>query len=593
MAEYHPDRVALECFARGGSVAETERWILDHLRSGCAICQPIVDALLPGLATLPPQEPPPAPLEAAKHPLSPLAETGVAFPRHQAGWPDAELPGGIASSRGPKTPWQRRPLGPLAPLAGVPSRTQQASTVFPRRPPADDADAVRLAALACGPGAEDACGSAPDSNRLQGPAARLPLPGRRDAGGIPAPAGAAGASTTPRDGPEDLDVDSEAWDRIFAKLVPRLELIISERAAAPRLLDDLLQRPTAERNALVHAGRRFQSLALCELLLDLSFDAGCRDSSEAIALAKLGILVADHLDTRHYGLAVVHDLKARAWAYLGNARRLGSDFAGAEQALSYADVLAEEGSADPLEEARLLDLKALLLGDQGWFEEAAEMLDTVVEIYEEVKDLHGKGRALISKGVYLGCSGRPQLAIELIQQGLRLLDAELEPRVALAAKQELAWFLNECGRCEHAQDQLDSFRHSLGAAGDVRTELRMEWLETRIAHRSGRWQEAELRFGGLPQRFVGAGLGYEAALVMLDLVTLYLELGRRAEIRRLADELLPAVLALDVHRQAAAALVAFQQAAAGDDVTPALVSELAAYLRRARKNPRLSFPLAA
>jgi hypothetical protein len=121
----------------------------------------------------------------------------------------------------------------------------------------------------------------------------------------------------------------------------------------------------------------------------------------------------------------------------------------------------------------------------------------------------------------------------------------------------------------------------------------MEWLETRIALRSGRWQEAEHHLGGLLQRFVAAGLGYEAALVMLDLVTLYLELGRRGEICRLAEEQLPTVLALDIHRQAAAALVTFHQAAAGDCVTPALVRDIAAYLRRACKNPRLSFQLAA
>lgn len=552
MAEYHPDREALECFARGESVAETERWILDHLRSGCAICQRTVDDLLPSLETLAPSTP---------------------------------------------------PLQIRRPLASVPSRTQ-ASTASPWPP---RLDSHRLAALACGAGAEDARGGAAGARCLPGPAGNLPpLPGGRDDGRArDRPAGAAGAAAMRRDRPgrpgrpgrpEDADVESEAWDRIFAKLEQRLTLIASERTAAPRLLDELLQRPAAERGAAVHAGRRFQSLALCDLLLDESCDAGSHVSSEAIALAELGIVVADHLDTRYYGSAVVHDMKSRAWAYLGNARRLASDFAGAEQALRFAESLAEDGSADPLEEARLLDLKALLLGDQGWFEEAAEMLDTVVEIYEDVKDLHRKGRTLISKGVYLGCSGRPQQAVELIPQGLALLDGELEPRLALAGRQELAWFLNECGRCEHAQSQLDSCRyalHSLGAGGDARTELRMEWLETRIAHRSGRWQEAEHRLGGLLQRFVAAGLGYEAALVLLDLVTLHLELGRRGEIRRLADELLPAVLALDIHRQAAAALVAFQQAAAGDRVTPALVRDIAAYLRRARKNPRLSFQLAA
>ena len=508
MVEYHPDRESLESFARGEIVAESERWILDHLRSGCAICQRTVDGLLPSPGALPPSPPSP--------------------------------------------PQLRHPRGPFPP------RTQ-ASAASPR--PAR-LDSYRLAAMACGAGAEDARG------------------------------GAAGAAATRRgrlDRPEAADVESEAWDRIFAKLEQRLVLIASERTAAPRLLAELLRRPETERGAAVRAGRRFRSVALCDLLLDESSDAGCYASSEAIALAELGILVADHLDTRYYGSAVVHDMRSRAWAYLGNARRLASDFAGAEQALRFAEALAEEGSADPLEEARLLDLRALLLSDQGWFEEAAEMLDTVVEIYEDVKDLHRKGRALIGRGVYLGCSGQPRQAVELIPQGLALLDGELEPRLALAARRELAWFLNECGRCEHAQRQLDSLLHGPGAGGDVPTELRMEWLATRIAHRSGRWQEAEHQLGGLLQRCVAAGLGWDAALVMLDLVALHLELGRRGEIRRLADELFPSVLALDVHPQAAAALVSFQQAAAADRVTLSLVRDVAAYLRRARKNPRLGF----
>ena len=549
MAEYHPDREALECFARGECVAETERWILDHLRSGCAICQRTVDDLLPSPETL-------------------------------------------ASSTAPSQLHR--------PLARVPSRARE-NAVSPvssvsHTPP--HPDSYRLAALACGAGAEDVRRGTAGGGGLPGPAGSLPLPlsGCHDDARSRDRA-AAGAAAMRRDRPpgrpELADVESEAWDRIFAKLEQRLTLIASERTAAPRLLDELLQRPAAERGAVVHVGRRFQSLALCDLLLDESCDAGSHDSSAAITLAELGILVADHLDTRYYGSAVVHDMKSRAWAYLGNARRLASDFAGAEQALRFAEALAEDGSADPLEEARLLDLKALLLGDQGWFEEAAEMLDAVVEIYEDVKDLHRKGRTVISKGVYLGCCGRPQQAVELIGQGLALLDGELDPRLALAARQELAWFLNECGWCERAQGQLDSCRRSQGAGGDARTELRLEWLEARIALRSGRWQEAEHRLGSLLQRFVAAGLGYEAALVMLDVVTLYLELGRRGEICRLAEEQLPAVLALDIHRQAAAALVTFQQAAACDRVTPALVGDIAAYLRRACKNPRLSFQLAA
>ena len=46
MVERHPDRMALEQFSRGEASGNEERWVEDHLRSGCAVCQREVDALL-------------------------------------------------------------------------------------------------------------------------------------------------------------------------------------------------------------------------------------------------------------------------------------------------------------------------------------------------------------------------------------------------------------------------------------------------------------------------------------------------------------------------------------------------------------------
>jgi len=55
--------------------------------------------------------------------------------------------------------------------------------------------------------------------------------------------------------------------------------------------------------------------------------------------------------------------------------------------------------------------------------------------------------------------------------------------------------------------------------------------------------------------------------------------------------MLPIFLSQDVHRQALAALAAFQHAAEMDRATPCLVRDLAAYLLRARRNPKLAFQL--
>jgi tetratricopeptide (TPR) repeat protein len=384
-----------------------------------------------------------------------------------------------------------------------------------------------------------------------------------------------------------------AWDRLFAALGERLSRAGSERSEAPARLAELLDRPWEEWPVLLRLDRRLQTLAVCELLIEKSFEEGFRDAARAIGLAEQGLLLAGLLDGDRYGRSVVQDLQARAWAYLGNARRIAFDLAGAEEALTRAERLAEGGSADPLEEARILDLRASLLSDQGHFEQAAELLDVVIDIYSELNEPHRKGRAMISKGVFLGYSGWHEEAIRQLRKGLSFVDWDREPRLVLMARHNLAWFLTDHGRAEEALRQLERFRHTYHEFSSSWTGLRLAWLEGRIAGRLGRLDEAESSLGEVRRRFLAEGQGYDASLVTLDLARLYLEEGRTAEVRTLAAEMLDVFLSHDIHRQALAALAVFQRAAEMDRATPGLVAEISSYLVRARKNPLLRFEQAA
>ncbi|HEV2851881.1 MAG TPA: hypothetical protein VHC97_03665 [Thermoanaerobaculia bacterium] len=400
-------------------------------------------------------------------------------------------------------------------------------------------------------------------------------------------------------GPRDLEPDlsdgeeEAAWSRLFASLEQRLALVLAERRDAPALVAELLSHPPRERQILAHNSGRFQTLAVCELLIDKSFEEGFRDTARSIELAEMGLVLAGLLDGERYGFSVARDLEARAWAFLGNARRIAFDLAGAEEALANAERMAENGSADPLEEARILDLRASLLSDQGRFEQAAELLDAVIDIYDDLHEPHLKGRAMISKGVFLGYAGWPEEAIRQIRRGLGLLDWDREPRLVLMARHNLAWFLNDCGKSEEALHQLERFRHTYRDFDDSWTGLRLGWLAGRIAAGLGRLDEAEQALREVKLRFLAGGSGYDASLVTLDLAKLYLQEGRNAEVRALADEMLTVFLSHDVHRQALAALAVFQRAAEGDSATPGLVQEIADYLRRARRNPRLRFETTA
>ncbi|HEX6864832.1 MAG TPA: hypothetical protein VF414_18520, partial [Thermoanaerobaculia bacterium] len=332
-------------------------------------------------------------------------------------------------------------------------------------------------------------------------------------------------TAAPPSGPaRAVDEEEQVWSRLLVKLEHRMELISRERAVAPGLVGELLAVSPGGREALLRSGR-FQTIAVCELLIELSFAEGFQDPARACELAGLAAQVADRLDAVLYGRSVVQDFRARAWAYLGNARRLGSDLKGAEEAISLAEYFSEEGSADPLEEARILDLKASLLADQGHLEEAAGLLDVVVDIYEDIRDAHRQGRALISKGLFLAYAGQPEQGLDRIGSGLELIRGEQEPRLVLMANHNIAWCLADCGRAAEAQRHLDGIRHLYDGFSDPWTRLRLGWLEARIAAGLGRPEEAERKLRELRDAFVEQGLGYDASIVTLDLAALYLEQG--------------------------------------------------------------------
>jgi len=86
---------------------------------------------------------------------------------------------------------------------------------------------------------------------------------------------------------------------------------------------------------------------------------------------------------------------------------------------------------------------------------------------------------------------------------------------------------------------------------------------------------------------VRQGIGYDAAIVPLDLTRMYLKEGRTADVQRIAGEMVAIFEAQDVHREATATLLLFQDAARREEVTAGLIRELTLYLEAARVDPGL------
>jgi hypothetical protein len=400
-------------------------------------------------------------------------------------------------------------------------------------------------------------------------------------------AGAAISRRTLGETPPDLD--QTAIDRIVRRVREREAELWSERAEAPGQLQELLRHPPSQRATLVRNLKRFQTWGLCELLISESYARRFSDTEEGVALADLGVLAAESLDTSHYGEALAADMRGLALAHLANARRLTSDLPGAEEALSRAERLLENGTGDPLHEARVFEMRANLRSAQRRFSEALRASKRAESRYAMVDDRHKIGSVLVQRTVILTKMGEQSQVEAILRRSLGLLDPERDRREPLLAKTSLVFLFNSLGRFAEAQELLRGLHAAFSDLGDTLTALRVLWLEANTTEGLREFPRAENLYREVHAGFVAAEIPYDVALVSLDLAALYLEQGRTAEVKAIANEVVAVFLALQIHREAYAAAILFQQAVAAETVTLALTKRLAQYLREAQSNPGLAF----
>lgn len=373
------------------------------------------------------------------------------------------------------------------------------------------------------------------------------------------------------------------------RLSERARTLLREHASLPELLQRLQGLTPAERMARVRTDRELQTCPLCQLLIERSHDLVHADMPRAEELAELAVAVSQELDARRYGAGLVNDFKARAWACLGEILRDQADLRAADGALAVAESLLAIGTGDVFEEARLFETKALLRRDQRRIDEAHGLLDEVIAVYRQYRDFHLVGRAFVQKGSVHGAAGELEPAVRWLRKGLGLLDPTRARRLELSARHNLMLYLHESGRDQEAWFLLKASRLEFLEHGGELLNLRLRWLEGKIQQALGQLREAEQALNEARAGFLRQGAGFGAALVCLDLAGLYAARSRTEEMRRLAEEMLPIFRSRDIHREAIAALIVFQQAVRMEKLSSGLLDEIRSFLRLARTDPKLRF----
>lgn len=390
---------------------------------------------------------------------------------------------------------------------------------------------------------------------------------------------------------EERQAGPAAWSRLlqmFGLLAERLLAPSAREQRRARLdFEELLSLPPEERpRRLARARSRFRSAALVRLLLDESWSHIPRSPAEAFQYAELAQSVADR-NPRMADYFALHVLAtvamANACRILGDSRRADELFLRARQ------IILEHGVTDLSVIARVDDLVGSLRRDQRRLPEAAKLQRRAATLFSLRKQWNDAARALINLGAVCHHQDQGDQAIEATRTALGLLSPDAEPRLHLCAHHNLAFYLTEAGRYDEAEDLLEAGAPLYRKFAEPWTDLRVLWLRGDIAAGRGDTASAEEAYRQTRDGFVAQQQSYDAALVSLDLAALYLQEGRTADVRRLAEEMLSIFQSEAIHREALAALQLFQEAARRDELTVEKARKVAAYLREARTGEARGF----
>jgi tetratricopeptide (TPR) repeat protein len=355
-----------------------------------------------------------------------------------------------------------------------------------------------------------------------------------------------------------------------------------ERTDGKALVSELLKHPAERRLILIRNHPRFHTWGVFERLLEMSILESPRDAGVSEKLARLALELSNHLDESRYGTQAIEDLRGRAWAYIGNACRVQSDLRGAQEALDRALVHLRQGTREPWERAVWLDLKGSLLRAQRRFGEALQLMNRALVLFLAVGDRHRAGRTLLNMDNVFHHSGRSEEGIPLLYRALELIDPDQEPMLLLMAKHNLVDDLAESGKYMEAQRLFIQARPLYRRFTEPFVEIRRLWVEGKIVRGLGQSEKAERLLLAARNGFIELASSYDLALVSLEIAGLYAEQGRNAELKQIAEEMVPIFSSRQIQREALAAFILWHQAVQAETAGAELAALVAAALRLAR-----------
>ncbi|HEX5714684.1 MAG TPA: tetratricopeptide repeat protein [Thermoanaerobaculia bacterium] len=272
------------------------------------------------------------------------------------------------------------------------------------------------------------------------------------------------------------------------------EVGVMEWREAPELLGRLEELPFPEQLRQAEEDEALHTWGLTQLLLQRSREVVSEHPRRALERADLAVVVSRHLSSA-YDPGWVLDLRARAYAHLGNARRVVGELLSAEASFRKAEAcLTRSQTGNAWAEAEILDMKGSLRMDQRRFEEARKLFDRARDLYLQEGDSHGVAKVFLLQAKLFREMEDLEQAIEWLRKTPQEIDQAQEPRLFATGMYNLLVALSRADQFTEALELLPEVQELFRKAALPLDRVRLRWTEGNIAFGLGRLDEAEAAY---------------------------------------------------------------------------------------------------
>lgn len=327
-------------------------------------------------------------------------------------------------------------------------------------------------------------------------------------------------------------------------------------------------------------GYRFGSTVLFDLLRKESLLVGRKSRQRAIEVAKLMLVSLETSDEVFEER--IHDLRAFAWAWLGNAYQLAFDFPAAVEAFEQADHEWSRPRAKPdlLVLADISRLKGMLLMVRREYAQATQELDLSCSLFQQLDQTRGEATALIKRATIHGYAGKLGKAVEDLREAMGLIDVDHEKDLAFAVRVNLGLALVRAGEAESAAQELKQARKLSHHLEDPLATITLNWIEGDLGELLGDLKKAREFYTGVRAQLCPIEHSRYLGKISVDLMTIHSQLGEWKTVGELAVATLPILTAMQLHSETVATVDLLAEAIKAGSVSRRILQDLRAVLRQ-------------